>query len=94
MRENAIGCGHVGRYGRKAEIADVIIAPSHRGQGCGKFLVQSLIQIAHNNRWHPLEICVLADNKVAIHLYQRLGFQQTGTIILTDQSLALVLSHK
>ena len=74
--QEVIGAGHVGRYGQKGEIADVIIAPPHRGQGLGTALVQALMQIAAEQNWLPLEIGVMANNRRALRLYKRLGFHQ------------------
>ena len=89
--EMILGAGHVGRYGRKAEIADVIIAESFRRQGLGTWLVQSLIQIAQEKNWLPLEIGVYADNLPALFLYRRLGFLPKKTITLNRGGEAFIL---
>ena len=86
-----VGGGHVGRYGRNAEIADVIIAPDVRRQGLGTILVRSLIHVAQSEEWLPLEIGVLADNTAARDLYLRLGFHQIKEISLADGQSALIL---
>ena len=79
-----LGAGQVGRYGRKAEIADVIIAEPVRRQGLGTFLIQSLIQIAQEKQWLPLEIGVHSDNLPALSLYRHLGFLPKHTISLNN----------
>ena len=86
-----MGAGHVGRYGRKAEIADVIVAETWRRCGLGSALVRELCDIATARAWRPLEIGVLTTNLGALRLYQRLGFRQVKIIQLANEKNALVL---
>lgn len=93
LDQRVIGAGHVGRYGRKAEIADIIISPNARNQGFGSALTQHLCYIAKEQQWHPLEIGVLAENRGALRLYKRLGFHQIQAITLVRGETAFILSY-
>jgi len=93
LEEQVIGAGHVGRYGRKAEIADVIVSPIQRNQGYGTALTQHLCHIAQAQNWLPLEIGVLAENRGAMRLYKRLGFKQVQAITLVKGETAFILRY-
>jgi ribosomal protein S18 acetylase RimI-like enzyme len=59
-------------------IGNVVVHPDYRGQGIGRALMESAIDLAHNRsmRWLGLE--VREDNAVACGLYHRLGFRTVG----------------
>ncbi|MEW6745660.1 MAG: GNAT family N-acetyltransferase [Planctomycetota bacterium] len=53
------------------ELNDIAIDPEHRGQGAGLLLMQHIMK-----RYSPIKLCVRANNKKALQLYRRLGFEQ------------------
>jgi ribosomal protein S18 acetylase RimI-like enzyme len=63
---------------RSASIFGAYVRPSHRGQGIGKRLMESLLQIA---RAEPgidqIVLCVNAAQPAAIALYRSCGFSET-----------------
>ncbi len=62
-------------------IGNVVVDPDHRGQGIGRTLVEYAIQAAREEHatWVGLE--VRADNEIASHLYEHLGFRAVGTTV-------------
>jgi ribosomal protein S18 acetylase RimI-like enzyme len=58
-----------------AYIADLAVAPSHRGRGLGRRLISTCETFARNNGADCLRIGVLADNDGARRLYETVGFR-------------------
>ncbi len=59
----------------------ITIAQAWRGQGIGKALMKQVIKWAKETEGITrLELEVLARNEVAVHLYERLGFEREGVI--------------
>jgi RimJ/RimL family protein N-acetyltransferase len=46
--------------------------------GLGTALMEKLLQLAKKEGMHKIELTVVVDNEVAIHLYNKLGFQTEG----------------
>ena len=63
-----------------AEISDLIVTESKRGQGIGTAIIESLTQIACQWNIKTLEIGAMTSNKGALRLYQNLGFEINRTI--------------
>jgi ribosomal protein S18 acetylase RimI-like enzyme len=76
------GYGQVTLWYRAAEIADLAIAESHRGQGLGTVLIQYLVRVAREMNAPRVEIGVALVNTRALNLYRRLGFQDDRTVLL------------
>ncbi|WP_163101272.1 GNAT family N-acetyltransferase [Peribacillus alkalitolerans] len=55
------------------------VKESERGAGIGKALFNKADQWAEMNQIHRLELTVLAHNKRALSLYQKMGFEIEGT---------------
>ncbi|HEX6719654.1 MAG TPA: GNAT family N-acetyltransferase [Pyrinomonadaceae bacterium] len=71
---------HKPRRRHAGEIA-ICIHEEWQGKGMGKILMRAIIDLADN--WlnlTRLELEVYADNKPAIHLYERFGFEVEGTM--------------
>lgn len=67
-------CNHIAN-------AAYMIKSSHRGQGIGSLLVQASLLIAKNWGFQAMQFnMVLSQNKIAVNLYQKLGFAIVGTI--------------
>ncbi|POA99006.1 GNAT family N-acetyltransferase [Chromobacterium sinusclupearum] len=52
--------------------------PAHRGLGLGGWLLEQTLALAAKRGFHRVELTVHADNRRAIQLYRRHGFQQEG----------------
>jgi L-amino acid N-acyltransferase YncA len=69
--------------GRSDHIANAayMVRNTHRGQGIGTFLVKASLEIAKNLGFLAMQFnMVLAQNLVALKLYQKFGFNIIGTI--------------
>ncbi len=62
----------------RAEIIDVIIDEKYRDKGYGKKLVSEVITIAFSNNCNNITLEVSILNKVAIRLYENMGFEIVG----------------
>jgi len=63
------------------------VVPTQRGRGIGLLLLEALIEAARAQRYQALSLSVEPDNP-ARRLYERHGFQVTGTV---DGSLTMLL---
>lgn len=66
------------RYRHRAEIA-IALYRQYTGMGIGEIMLKELFSAAEAKGFEQLELEVVADNKRAITLYQRLGFEIFGT---------------
>ena len=75
LHPNNIGrCGHIGN-------ASYAVASTARGHGFGEALVTHSLAKARVLGFRLMQFnAVVASNRVALHLYPKLGFQQLGTI--------------
>ena len=75
LHPNNIGrCGHIGN-------ASYAVASPARGRGFGEALVAHSLQKARELGFRLMQFnAVVAANRVALHLYPKLGFQRLGTI--------------
>jgi ribosomal-protein-alanine N-acetyltransferase len=62
----------------EAEVLTLAIEPDLRGQGLGQALLQAAIGVAHAKGAEAMFLEVAADNRPAIALYRRNGFDQVG----------------
>ena len=85
------GAGQVIAYTSSVEIADLAVAPTHRGKGLGTALITILSQIAHYAGYGGVEIYVMRENERALALYRRLGFVEDRELTLTGTASVLVL---
>ncbi|MEM2928895.1 MAG: GNAT family N-acetyltransferase [Nitrososphaerota archaeon] len=65
---------------RRKGVGDLIIYlhQDFHNIGLGTAMIEKLIQLAKNERMHKIELEVVADNKIAIHIYKKFGFQIEG----------------
>jgi DNA-binding MarR family transcriptional regulator/GNAT superfamily N-acetyltransferase len=69
--------------GRSAHIANgaYMVKNSHRGQGLGKLLLKASLYLAKEAGFRAMQFnMVLSQNRVAVQLYQKLGFKIIGTL--------------
>jgi len=72
-----IGHAVIWRIFEEFHIATIAIAPEYRGQGWGKYLLSSLMEMAAEAEYALLE--VRPSNTGAIRLYEKFGFAKVGT---------------
>lgn len=90
--QGTIGSGQLVRYtDARAEIADLAVAPTWRGQGVGTALIQVLTRIAWEVGIRRLEIGATEDNCRALALYERLGFVPLREVELPGEGRAFFL---
>lgn len=65
-----------------AEISDLIVTETLRGQGVGTALIQMLINRARRWGATTFEIGVAMDNPRAAALYRQLGFEDSHTVMM------------
>lgn len=76
--------GHVCGYGcvivlfEDAELANIAVAPTFRGQGVGKALMESMHEKAKALGAQRMLLEVRVSNKTAIGLYEKYGYQRYG----------------
>lgn len=52
------------------------IMPQHRGKGVGKYLLWEIISLARSIGYSKVSLSVDPLNKVALHLYEKIGFEK------------------
>ncbi len=70
----------VGRYKRCSHRCEIAIAlyKDYCGCGIGKLLMETVLSMAKSLGYEQAELEVISDNKGAIILYEKLGFQKYG----------------
>jgi ribosomal protein S18 acetylase RimI-like enzyme len=68
------------KYGARWQIANVAVAPTWRGRGISRKLMETALEHvrSHGGKWAVLQ--VYAENAIAYSLYQRLGFEVVGGV--------------
>lgn len=62
----------------EADIMNIVTKKCYRNQGIGTLLLKNLISTSKNSNLHSLSLEVNEENKIAIHLYENLGFKNIG----------------
>ena len=57
----------------------IAIYKEYCGCGIGKAMMQAILDIAKKVGYEQAELEVVSDNKVAIEMYKKLGFEKYGT---------------
>jgi RimJ/RimL family protein N-acetyltransferase len=72
---------------RRKGIGDLVIYlhQDFHNAGLGTAMISELLKLARKERLHRIGLHVVADNKIAVHLYEKLGFKVEG--ILKDSYL-------
>lgn len=70
-----VGCLLCGHDGRRGYLHHVVVAPSHRGQGIGRTLVERALDGLAAVGIAKTHIDVFADNTAALAFWQRIGWQ-------------------
>ena len=61
-----------------AELANIAVAPTHRGQGVGKLLMEKMHDYAKTFGAERMLLEVRVSNQSAIGLYERYGYEKYG----------------
>jgi ribosomal protein S18 acetylase RimI-like enzyme len=59
-------------------LESIWVAPTHRNRGVFRALLDGIIEIARRAELTDLWLWVLEDNRCALRVYERLGFERTG----------------
>lgn len=73
-----MSAGGFKRYHHRCEIA-IALYQEYCGLGIGKAMLEMVLDIAKKAGYEQAELEVIANNKPAIALYEKLGFQKYGT---------------
>jgi len=73
-----IGYGILSAGGGEAHILNIAIDPGFQGKGLGRRLMEFLLQTARHHRADTAFLEVRPSNRVALHLYDTMGFNQVG----------------
>lgn len=76
-----VGIGVLCRRGDRGFVLDFGIAPKFRGRGWGHRLFAALMKEAQAAHLHEVSLLVDADNKPAIRIYQRAGFEHVRELV-------------
>ncbi len=63
----------------ESHLLNIVIKKKHQGRGLGSYFVKQLIDFIKEQKQQSLLLEVRASNAIAIKLYERLGFQHSGT---------------
>lgn len=66
------------RYKHRCEIA-IALYQEYCGYGIGKVMMQTVLDVAKNLGYEQAELEVISNNKGAIELYKKLGFEKYGS---------------
>lgn len=76
--QKVMGHGILSVAAGESHLLNVCIAPDFQGEGFGRILVNHMIQCAKNKGAEKVILEVRPSNRVAILLYQSIGFAQIG----------------
>ena len=69
----------ISRYdGDICHVLNICIAPALQNKGYGQFLLQNVIDSLTKSAFGSLLLEVRPSNPAALHIYQKMGFKQTG----------------
>jgi GNAT superfamily N-acetyltransferase len=68
--------------GRVLLLEDVIVSRVHRGGGCGRRLVEHVLDWAHEQGMTRVTLLADRDNHAALDFYRRLGFETSHMTVL------------
>ena len=61
-----------------AELNNIVIKKTKRGNGLSSLLLEELIKIAKSKNCKMVNLEVASNNKIAINLYKKFGFKEVG----------------
>lgn len=78
INNEIIGFAGLKKFFDQADIMNIVIKKTYRNQGIGTLLLENLILLAKDLNISTLFLEVNEQNKPAIHLYEKLGFEKLG----------------
>lgn len=69
--------GSFKRYRHRCDVA-IALYQEYCGRGIGKMMLEAVLKVAKELGYEQAELEVVADNKTAIVMYEKLGFEQYG----------------
>ena len=78
INNEIIGFAGLKKIFDQADIMNIVIKKIYRNQGIGTLLLENLILLAKDLNISTLFLEVNEQNKPAIHLYEKLGFERLG----------------
>ena len=82
--DEVIGVCHVIRRKHRlrhaAYLGSLAVRPNSTGQGVGRTIVTTILEILREQEFRRVEILVASDNANAISLFKSLGFELEGTL--------------
>ena len=69
--------------GLEGEVAEVYVAPKHRGHGVGEILIDQATQLFRERAVTLGYVWTRPDNGAAVHLYESAGFERSRQLVLT-----------
>ncbi|QDP39691.1 GNAT family N-acetyltransferase [Radiobacillus deserti] len=67
------------KFAHKAELIAMYVSKEHRNLQIGTKLLKEAIRYGKDGGLEQLQLCVVATNQKAVHVYQKLGFEIYGT---------------
>ena len=69
--------------GLEGEVAEVYVAPEHRGRGVGEMLIDQAVRLFRERRVTLGYVWTRPDNEAAVRLYRSAGFEANRQLVLT-----------
>jgi ribosomal protein S18 acetylase RimI-like enzyme len=69
--------------GLEGEVAEVYVAPEHRGRGVGEMLIEKATRLFRERRVTLGYVWTRGDNEAAVRLYRSAGFEPNRQLVLT-----------
>jgi ribosomal protein S18 acetylase RimI-like enzyme len=79
LQDQPIGALRTVAEGQFVDIAAFGVLPSYRGQGLGRQMLLSIIDLLLEENWQGIRLDVETENDHALRLYQRCGFHVIGS---------------
>jgi ribosomal-protein-alanine N-acetyltransferase len=76
--KRVIGYTGLWLFSAEAHVTTIAVHPDHRGQGCGRVLMQAGVEHAIKQGVETMILEVRPTNVVAINLYRGIGFRNIG----------------
>ena len=68
-------------FHRYAYLMDIVVDPAYRGKGVGKALLQEVKDWAKNRELEYIELNVLTQNRRAIEIYEKTGYEECSKVM-------------
>ena len=69
--------------GLEGEVAEVYVAPEHRGRGVGDMLMEQAVRLFRERRVTLGYVWTRPDNDAAVRLYRSAGFEPNRQLVMT-----------